>query len=129
MVATRSMKPLVSALLAILLVLALVVPFLQYDYLRGPATPFDNAQAGAIRWIVVFAVALIWLGVQLFWRASAEATKLGLTVSATILWISLALFFNYKDPNYGGAVAFFTLMGGLGVVLLWTRFLADDIIF
>ena len=125
----RSAKPLVSALLAILVVLALVVPFLQFDYLAGPLTPFDAVQAGAIRWILVFGLAGLWLGVQLFWRATAATTKLGMAASATILWLSLALFFNYSDVNFGGAVAFFTLMGGLGIVLMWTHFMADEINF
>jgi hypothetical protein len=35
-------------------------------------------------------------------------------------WLALTLFFNFKDETYGGPVAFFSLMGGLGVVLLWT---------
>lgn len=129
MTAARSPKPLVSGLLALLFVLAFVLPFLQYDYLAGPVTPFDRVQAGAIRYGIILAVGLIWLGVQLFWRAPVEATKLGMAVSATIVWLSLTLFFNFHDPTLGGPVAFFALMGGLGVTLLWTRFLADEISF
>ncbi len=129
MMPARSAKPLVSALVALLFVLSFVLPFLQLKYLAGPTTPFDVVQAGSIRYGVIAAIGLIWLGMQLFWKAPTEATKLGLAASATIFWLSLALFFNFHNPGYGGAVAFFTLMGGLGVVLLWTRFLADEISF
>lgn len=129
MPSTRSIKPLVSAFLALLLVLALVVPFLSVDYLAGRTTPFDIIQAGAIHWGVAIAFFVLWLGVQLFWNAPTEATKLSMAISATILWIALALFFNFHNPTYGGPVAFFALTGGLGVVLLWTRFLADEITF
>jgi hypothetical protein len=130
MQSSRVGKPLTSAALALALVLALVLPVLSFDYLAGPATPFDVVQAGAIHYGIVAAVFLAWLGVQLFWRASAENTKLSMVVSATILWLSLAIFFNFNgNAEWGGPIAFFTLVGGLGVVLAWTRFLADDISF
>ena len=126
----RAGKTLVSSALALLLVLALVLPVFSTEYLAGPTTPWDIVQAGAIHWIIVGGIAILWLGVQLFWPATSETTKLGLSVSATILWLSLALFFNFRgSAEFGGPVAFFTLMGGLGVVLLWTRFLADDVTF
>src|SRR5262249_36591597 len=129
MTSSRTGKPLVSSLLALLFVLAFVAPFLQYDYLAGPETPFDPVQAGSIRYGVILAIALLWLGVRLFWKAPPEATKLGMSVSATIVWLAIPLFFNFHEPQYGGPVAFFTLMGGLAIVLLWTRFLADEITF
>src|SRR5271166_6485903 len=94
---SRTAKPLVSALLALLFVLSFVLPFLQFDYLAGPITPFDEVQAGSIRWGVILAVALIWLGVQLFWKAPRQATKLGLAASATICWLSIALLYPFKD--------------------------------
>lgn len=123
-------KPLLSAGLSLALVLALVLPVLSTDYLAGKATPFDVVQAGAIHWGIVGAIFVLWLGVQLFWPATVEMTKLGMAISATILWLSLAIFFNYNEqPAWGGPVAFFMLMGGLGVTLLWVRFLADDISF
>lgn len=127
MPSSRTAKPLVSALLSLLFVLAFILPFLQVDYLAGPVTPFDVVQAGSIRYGVILALALIWLGVQLFWKASVTATKLGLAMSATIVWIAIALFFGFSNPEFGGPVAFFTLMGGLGIVLLWTHFLADEV--
>ena len=134
MKSTLSAKPLVSSFLALCIVLSFVLPFLQYDYLKGNATPFDPVQAGAIRYGVIGFFFLIWLAVQLLWRAPVDATKLGLAASMTILWLSLVLFYAFKPPlgnfdatNYQGAVAFFALMGGLGLVLVWTRFLSDEI--
>ncbi len=129
MTSNRSAKPLVSALLALLFVFAFVAPFLTVDFLAGKTTPFDVVQAGAIHWGAVFAFGLIWLGAQLFWDAPVEATKLGMAISATIVWLSLTLFFNFQNITYGGPVAFFALMGALAVTLLWTRFLADEISF
>lgn len=136
MTPVRSMKPLVSCGLALLFILALVLPFMQTAYLAGPDTPFDIVQAGAIRWGIILAIAVVWLLVQIFWKARTEATKLGMAASATIVWLALSFFFNYNPPEgnfdlqeYGGAVAFFTLMGGLGIVLLWTRFLSDELTF
>ena len=129
MLSSRGAKPLVSVLLSLLFVLAFVAPFLQYNFLAGPLTPFDKVQAGSIRYGVIFAFGLLWLGVQLFWNAPAEATKLGMAASATVVWLALTFFFNFTFAveGFGGAVAFFVLMGGLGVTLLWTRFLADEI--
>ncbi len=129
MLSSRGAKPLVSIFLALLLVLAFVLPFLQYNFLAGPITPFDKVQAGAIRFGIIMALALIWLGVQLFWRAPSEATKLGMAASATIIWLALVFFFNFEVEGFGGAMAFFVLMGGLAVTLMWTRFLADEINF
>ena len=135
MLSSRGAKPLVSILLALLLVLAFVVPFLQYNFLAGPLTPFDKVQAGSIRYGVILAIALLWLGVQLFWKAPSEATKLGMAASSTIVWLALVFFFSFNSDNpnssagYGGAAAFFVLMGGLAVTLMWTRFLADEINF
>jgi hypothetical protein len=130
---SRTAKPLVSALLALLFVVSFVLPFLQFNYLAGPITPFDEVQAGAIQWGVILALALIWLGVQLFWKAPVAATKLGLAASATICWLSVCLLYGFKDLSLDegqrGAVAFFTLMGGLGITLIWIHFLSDEIRF
>jgi hypothetical protein len=125
----RNPKPLVSTVLALLIVFAQILPFLSVEALAGPTTPWDVVQAGAIHWGVVGGLSLIWFFVQLFWKAPIESTKLGLAASATIFWLALTLFFNYADPTYGGPVAFFSLMGSLGVILLWTRFIADEIAF
>jgi hypothetical protein len=125
----RNPKPLLSALLALLIVVAQTAPVLSVDTLAGPSTPWDVVQAGTIHWGIVGGLALLWFFVQLFWKSPTEATKLGLAASATIFWLALTLFFNFSDETYGGPVAFFSLMGGLGVVLLWTRFIADEISF
>lgn len=127
MFSSRAAKPLVSVLLSVLFVLAFVLPFLQFNFLAGPVTPFDKVQAGSIRLGIVLAIGLIWLGVQLFWHAPAEATKLGMAASATVVWLALALFFNFEVEGYGGAMAFFVLMGSLAITLMWTRFLADEL--
>ena len=136
MVPARSMKPLVSVGLALLFVLSFVLPFMTVDYLAGPDTPFDIIQAGAIRWGAILGFGLLWVAVQLFWKTSTETTKLGMLGSVSIVWLSLTFFFNFNPPGgnfdlstYGGAVAFFTLMSGLGLVLLWTRFLSDELAF
>jgi hypothetical protein len=129
MLSSRGAKPLVSILLSLLFVLAFVLPFFQYNFLAGPLTPFDKVQAGAIRFGIIMAIGLIWLGVQLFWKAPSEATKLGMAASATIVWLALVFFFNFEVEGFGGAMAFFVLMGGLAVTLMWTRFLADEINF
>ncbi|HEY7983629.1 MAG TPA: hypothetical protein VID73_05640 [Ktedonobacterales bacterium] len=126
----RAGKTLISAVLALLLVLSLVLPVFSTEFLAGPSTPWDIVQAGAIHWAIVGGVFIVWLGVQLFWTATPETSKLSLAASATILWLSLALFFNFRgSEQFGGPVAFFTLVGGLGVTVMWTRFLADDITF
>ncbi len=68
---------------------------------------------------------------HIFDRPNAETTKLSLTTALTIIWLSLIIFFPFKDPNnqeYSGAVAFFTLIGGLAVSVFWVRFFADEII-
>ena len=68
---------------------------------------------------------------HIFDRPSAETTKLSLTTVLTITWLALMIFYPFKDPSnqeYSGAVAFFTLLGGLAVSLLWVRFFADEII-
>src|SRR5690349_7081111 len=84
---SRVGKPLTSAGLSLALVLALVLPMLSVDFLAGPTTPFDIVQAGAIHWGIVAAIFLAWLGVQLFWPAPTENTKLSMMISATILWL------------------------------------------
>lgn len=64
-----------------------------------------------------------------FYRSPVEVTKLSWTCMATITWLSLILFFPFKTNPAGGAVGFFTLIGGLGVSVLWVRFFADEISF
>lgn len=63
-------------------------------------------------------------------RAHPETQKLSWTAFLTIVWLALILFYPFKDPanTSGGAVGFFTLIGGLAVCVLWVRFFSDEII-
>lgn len=121
-------KPVASVAVTLLWILGfLAVPSVAWHI---PPDSVNYAISFNPKWIWIIAFAVIWLMFQLFWRASSETTKLSLGVSYTLVWLALAFFFPFKDPNIesqAGAVAFFTLAGGLGVVLIWTRFLADDL--
>lgn len=121
-------KPVASVLISLLWVIAFVViPSWSFHI---PDDPVNYALSLNIKWIAIIALAVVWLMFQLFWRSSSETTKLSLGVSYTLLWLALVFFFPFKDPNIesqAGAAAFFALAGGLGVVLIWVRFLSDDI--
>lgn len=127
-------KPIASVAVTVLWILGFVaIPSISWHI---PPDAVNYAISFNPRWIWIIAFAVIWLMFQLFWRASSETTKLSLGVSYTLLWLALAFFFPFNDPKLSnnvtglgpaGAAAFFTLAGGLGVVLIWTRFLADDI--
>lgn len=79
-------------------------------------------------------MALIGLIVIVFYNllmnATAETKKLTATATLTIIWLSLILFYPFKDPNNtnSGAVAFFAMLGGLAVVVLWVRFFSDELV-
>jgi 4-amino-4-deoxy-L-arabinose transferase-like glycosyltransferase len=75
---------------------------------------------------------------NIFYRSSAEVTKLSFTVALTIAWIA-AIFFYHFQPlqgteaeyaagiEYDGSVGFFLIVGGLLVCLLWIRFFSDEV--
>ena len=72
---------------------------------------------------------------HIFDRPSAQTTKLSLTTDLTMVWLALILFYPFNPPvgstsiTYpGGAVGFFTLLGGLGLCILWVHFFADEIV-
>ena len=73
---------------------------------------------------------------HIFDRPSAQTTKLSLTTDLTMVWLALILFFPFNPPSSdanpttypGGAVGFFTLLGGLGLCVLWVHFFADEIV-
>jgi hypothetical protein len=67
----------------------------------------------------------------IFINAHHETKKLIGTVTLTIVWLSLIIFYPFKDPTNtaAGAVGFFTLLFGLAVVVLWVRFFSDEIVF
>jgi len=73
---------------------------------------------------------IVFYHIYTYYRGGAETIKLGLTAILTICWLSLIIFYPFKDPanTSGGAVAFFTLVGGLAVCILWVRFFSDEII-
>lgn len=121
-------KPVASVLITLLWVIAFVV--IPSWSLHIPDDPVNYAISFNIKWIAIIGLAVVWLMFQLFWRSSSETTKLSLGVSYTLLWLALVFFFPFKDPtieSQAGAAAFFALAGGLGVVLIWVRFLADDV--
>lgn len=78
---------------------------------------------GVIGLLVVFCY-------HLFVNANPETKKLSATATLTIVWLSLILFYPFKDPanTNGGAVGFFALIGGLAVVVLWVRFFSDELV-
>jgi len=75
---------------------------------------------------------------HIFYRSNVETTKLSLTAALTIVWLALIIFYPFNPPaNFtddqkttwpGGAMAFFTLVGGLAVCVLWVRFFSDEIL-
>jgi hypothetical protein len=82
------------------------------------------------KFLVVLLGLLIIILYNIFYRSSTEITKLSLTVSYTIAWLALIIFFfprTDQHSTYYGVVAFFTLVGGLGVCLVWIWFFADDV--
>ena len=81
--------------------------------------------------VVVLIGLLVIVFYHIFDRPNAETTRLSLTTALTIVWLALIIFYPFKAPDnqeYSGAVAFFTLIGGLAVSLLWVRFFADEIV-
>ena len=75
---------------------------------------------------------------NIFYRSSAEVTKLSFTVALTIAWIALIFFYHFQPLQgteaeyaagieYDGSVGFFAIVGGLLVCLLWIRFFSDEI--
>ncbi len=63
-------------------------------------------------------------------NASTETKKLSLTATLTIVWLSLIIFYPFRDPSNtaGGAIGFFALIIGLAVVVLWVHFFSDELI-
>jgi hypothetical protein len=101
-------------------------PTLIVDWGAGIITNF--------RFTVILLGLLIIIFYHIFYRSNAETTKLSLTAAVTMVWLALILFYPFKalaqDPateGDSGAMAFFTLVGGLGVCVLWVRFFADEI--
>ena len=90
---------------------------------------------GSVTTSLILVVAVIGLLVLVFYnilyRSSPETTKLSLTASLTLMWLSLVIFYPFQPLQAGqndGSVGFFALIGGLAVCVLCIRFFSDDII-
>ncbi len=121
-------KPVASVLVTLLWIIGFVaIPSVSWHI---PDDPKNYALALNPKWIWIVLFAVIWLMFQLFWNSSKETSRLSMAVSYTLLWLALVFFFPFKDPaieSQAGSAAFFALAGGLGVVLVWTRFLSDEV--
>ena len=91
-----------------------------------------------LKFTVILLGLLIIILYNIFYRSSAEVTKLSFTVALTIAWISLMVFYHFQPlqgteaeyaagTEYDGSVGFFAIVGGLLVCLLWIRFFSDEI--
>ncbi len=88
--------------------------------------------------VVVLIGLLIIVFYHIFNRPNPETTKLSLTTALTMVWLALIIFYPFNPPPNlttdqaavwpGGAIGFFTLIGGLAVCVLWVRFFADEIV-
>lgn len=102
----------------------LIKPTLYVDWL-------DNGSITTPLLVMVLIIGLLVLVLyHIYYRSSNETTKLSLTAVVTVIWLSLIIFYPFKDPNNtaGGAVGFFALVGGLAVCVLWVRFFSDEIV-
>jgi len=100
-----------------------ISPTLIIDFGAGITLPFKGT--------VIFLGLLILFIYHFAYRSNPETTKLSWTVVFSIAWLSLILFYPFRDPHVDegtrGAVAFFTLVGGLTFCLFWIRFFSDEI--
>ncbi|MFL5626707.1 MAG: hypothetical protein ACJ788_14070 [Ktedonobacteraceae bacterium] len=88
--------------------------------------------------VVVLIGLLIIVLYHIFNRPNPATTKLSLTTALTLTWLALIVFYPFNPPSGlsseqvavwpGGAVGFFALIGGLGVVVLWVHFFSDEIV-
>jgi uncharacterized membrane protein YobD (UPF0266 family) len=92
----------------------------------------DGSATTPLKPLVIVIGLLVLFFYNQFYRSSAETTKLSWTVTLTLCWLALVVFYPFKDPAIaagpGGAVGFFTLVGGLAVCVLWVRFFSDEIV-
>ena len=91
---------------------------------------FDFGGGVAINLLLMVIVLelLIIIFYNIFYRSSPSTTKLSLTVWLTLSWLALIIFYPYRAPENtaGGAVGFWTLVGGLGLSVLWVYFVCDE---
>lgn len=90
----------------------------------------DGSVTTNLKLLIVVIGLLILVAYHIFYSSTAETNKLSWTAALTLSWISLIIFYPFKDPanSASGAVAFFTLLGGLLVCVLWVRFFSDEVI-
>jgi hypothetical protein len=90
----------------------------------------DGSNLTSFKLVVGLIGLLVIVFYNLLMNATAETKKLTATATLTIIWLSLILFYPFKDPNNtnSGAVAFFTMIGGLAIVVLWVRFFSDELV-
>ncbi|GCE48405.1 hypothetical protein EI42_04528 [Thermosporothrix hazakensis] len=87
----------------------------------------DNSNLTPLRLVFNFIGLLVIFFYNLLYRSNSETTKLSWTVTLTMIWLSMILFFPFRASKEGGAMGFFALIGGLAVVVLWVRFFSDEI--
>jgi hypothetical protein len=126
MTSVQPTKPLVSSVIALIWLACFV--FIDTSSKGFLQTFFNDTEveANAWKWAAIIAVGIIWLLVQIFMDAPGVSSRFSLVLSGTIMWLGLLLFYRFDNPAYGGAVAFFALIGGLMVVIAWIRYLADE---
>ena len=97
-----------------------------------PATPILGFAGAIFKLLVILLGLLILFFYHLLYPSNAETTKLSWTAVFTIAWLALMFFYPFTDLTVDegtrGAVAFFALVGGLGVCLVWIRFFSDEIV-
>src|SRR5262249_43421418 len=121
------LKPLISAIIALVWLGCFVFIDAGPDGVLQKGLNFDHIGANAVKWGAIIAVGIVWLLVQIFLDAPGESSLLSLAVSGSVLWLGLLLFYKFiGNREFGGTVAFFALVGGLIVVITWTRYLADE---
>jgi len=90
----------------------------------------DGSVLTNLKVMVVMIGLLVIVFYHIFVRSSPETNKLSWTAALTLSWLSLIIFYPFKDPSNlaAGAVGFFALISGLAVCVLWVRFFSDEII-
>ena len=120
----QPIKPVVSTIISVIWLACFV--FLPTTASTLFTFNVTDAEASMYKWGAVLAMGIIWLLVQLFLQAPGTASRLAMALSGSVLWLGLLLFYHFDDPGYGGPVAFFALVGGLVIVIVWIRYLADE---
>ncbi|HVB23068.1 MAG TPA: hypothetical protein VNG51_14085 [Ktedonobacteraceae bacterium] len=124
-------KVLGGIVLALLLdcIFLFIKPTLAIDW--GFGLPLMSLQL-----VVLLVGLLIVVLYHLYYRSSATTTRLSLTSMFTVIWLSLIVFFPFNPPATasdtvksswnGSAVAFFVLISGLALSVLWVHFFSDE---